>query len=89
VRFQAAADYDPGISGRQLDIFEANGRQLRASLYMYDRRLFIAEASAAPGDVPAIQFEQSIMLLDENGNELDRGLIADALGFLGRIFGLD
>ena len=31
VRFQAYADYDPGIPGRQLNIFETGGRQLRAS----------------------------------------------------------
>ena len=37
-----------GDSGRQLNIFETNGRQLRASVYMYDRRLYITEASAVP-----------------------------------------
>ena len=51
ILFQAYADYDPGIPGRQLNIMETGGRQLRASVYMYDRRLYITEASAVPGDV--------------------------------------
>jgi hypothetical protein len=86
VRFQAYADYDPGIPGRQLNILETNGRQLRASVYMYDRRLYITEASAVPGDVPAIQFEQSIMLLDEEGNDVDREGVELVLAFIGGIF---
>ena len=72
VRFQAAAPYDPGMPGRQLNVFESNGRQLRASVYMADRRLTITEASAAVGDFPALQFEQSITLIDANGDDLDR-----------------
>ena len=87
VLFQAYANYDPGMPGRQLNIRETNGRQLRASVYMYDRRLFITEASAAPGDVPAIQFEQSIMLLDEEGNDVDLEGISLVLAFIGDIFG--
>lgn len=71
VRFQFAEEYDPGIPGRQLNIFEPNGRQLRASIYMWDHRLYITEASAAPGSSEALQFEQSIMLLDADGNELN------------------
>jgi hypothetical protein len=87
ILFQAYANYDPGIPGRQLNIRETNGRQLRASVYMYDRRLFITEASAPPGDVPAIQFEQSIMLLDEEGNDVDLEGIELVFAFIGDIFG--
>ena len=86
VRFQAYADYDPGIPGRQLNIFEPGGRQLRASVYMYDRRLYITEASAEPGDVAAIQFEQSIMLLDEDGGDVDREGLELVLAFIGGLF---
>jgi len=86
VRFQAYADYDPGIPGRQLNIFETGGRQLRASVYMYDRRLYITEASAPPGDFAALQFEQSIMLLDEEGNDVDREGLELVLAFIGGIF---
>jgi hypothetical protein len=86
VRFQAYADYDPGIPGRQLNIFETGSRQLRASIYMYDRRLYITEASADVGDVAAIQFEQSIMLLDENGDDVDREGVELVLAFIGSLF---
>ena len=71
VRFQFAEEYDPGLPGRQLNIFEPNGRQLRASVYMWDHRLYITEASGAPGSSDGLQFEQSIMLLDADGNELN------------------
>jgi hypothetical protein len=71
VRFQFAEDYDPGLPGRQLNIFEPNGRQLRASVYMWDHRLYITEATTAPGSSAGLQFEQSIMLLDADGNELN------------------
>jgi hypothetical protein len=71
VRFQFADEYDPGIPGRQLNIFQRDGRQLRASVYMWDRRLYITEAVAAPGSANALQFEQSIVILDADGNELN------------------
>jgi hypothetical protein len=38
---------------------------------MWDHRLYITEATAAPGSSEALQFEQSIMLLDADGNELN------------------
>ena len=72
VRFQFAEDYDPGIPGRQLNIYESNGRQHRASVYMWDHRLYITEANAMPGDFFALQFEQSITVLDANGTDLDK-----------------
>ena len=72
VRFQAYADYDPGMPGRQLNIFQPNNRQLRASLYMAYHRLVITQADAVVGDNDAIQFEQSIVLVDSTGTDIDR-----------------
>ena len=74
VRFQAQANYDPGMPGRQLNIFEPNGRQHRASIYMADRYLTITEANAAPGDFNALQFEQSITLVDSMGVDRERNV---------------
>lgn len=71
VRFQAAANYDPGMPGRQLNIFQPNGRQLRASVYMAEGHLTITEAEAEPGDFNALQFEQSITLIDAQGVDRD------------------
>jgi hypothetical protein len=72
VRFQAAAVYDPGIPGRQLNIFLPNGRQHRASVYMADHRLYITESDAAPGDFAALQFEQSVSIINAQGTDLDK-----------------
>ena len=63
--------YDPGMPGRQLNISYPNGKQLRSSIYMADRRLIITEATADESDFNALQFEQSITLIDEKGNDLD------------------
>jgi hypothetical protein len=73
VRFQADDDYDPGLPGRQLNIFQSNGRQLRASVYMWDHRLYITEADGVPGAASLLQFEQSITLLNEDGTEVNLG----------------
>jgi hypothetical protein len=72
VRYQAFADYDPGMPGRQLNIFKPNNRQLRASIYMAYHRMVITQADAAVGDDDGIQFEQSIVLVDKDGTDIDR-----------------
>ena len=72
IKFQFAAEYDPGIPGRQLNILEPNGRQLRASVYMADHRLYITEATAVPGDFAALQFEQSVSMINAQGTDLDK-----------------
>ena len=72
-QFNYSYCYDPGIPGRQLNMREPNGNQLRASVYMWDRQLYITEASAPAGDSDALQFEQSVTILDPMGNDLDNG----------------
>lgn len=71
VRFQFPEDYTPGIPGRQLNIFDSNGRQIRASVYMADHRLYITETYAEPSDFAAMQFEQSVLLINANGTDLN------------------
>ena len=71
VRFQFPEDYTPGVPGRQLNIFDSSGRQLRASVYMADHRLYITETYAEPSDFAAIQFEQSVLMIDANGRDLN------------------
>lgn len=73
VRFEYEDAYDPGIPGRQLNIEQPDGRQLRVSTYMWDHNLYIAEAVAQPGDMAALKLEQSLLLLDSNGEALDTG----------------
>jgi hypothetical protein len=71
IRQQFKEPYDPGMPGRQLNVLYPNGKQLRASVYMANRHLVITEATAAEGDFNALQFEQSIALTDDKGNDLD------------------
>ena len=80
VRYQAFADYDPGMPGRQLNIFAPNNRQLRASLYMAYHKLVITQADTTVGDNDSIQFEQSIVLVDKDGIDIDRVNAQDGTG---------
>lgn len=73
VRFEFDMAYDPGIPGRQLNILQPDGRQLRVSTYMWEHNLYIAEAVARPGDAAALKLEQSLLLLDSNGDAVDTG----------------
>ncbi|MEE8438527.1 MAG: hypothetical protein V3S07_02985 [Micropepsaceae bacterium] len=40
---------------------------------MLDHNLYISEAIATPGDMAALKLEQSLLLLDADGNALDTG----------------
>jgi hypothetical protein len=72
VRFESAVYYDePVIPGRQFNIALADGRVLRAAVYMADHRLYITEAAADLNDGVAFRFEQSVSLIDANGTDLD------------------
>jgi hypothetical protein len=71
VLVQASEDLDDGIPGRQLSIREPDGRLLLASIYMYDHRLYIAEGNVAAGEAPALQFSQSIEVLDAEGKQVN------------------
>jgi hypothetical protein len=73
VRLEFDMAYDPGLPGRQLNIIEPDGRQLRASTYMWNHNLYIAEGLAAVGDLDALKIEQSLIMLDDDGNPVDTG----------------
>lgn len=71
VRIQFPEDYTPGIPGRQLNISLPDGRQLLASIYMADHHLYMAESTAPPNDFAALQLEQSMLVIDANGRDLN------------------
>lgn len=73
IRFEYPVGYIAGVRGRQLVIAEPNGRQLRGSVYMHDHRVYITEVSSVVGDVTALQFDQSITIIDATGVDVDRG----------------
>ena len=72
VRTRADVELGLGRPGGQLNILEANGRQLRASVYMAQHRVIITQAEAVAGDTEALQFEQSVALINHAGTDLDR-----------------
>jgi len=72
VRTRANVEIGIGKPGSQVNIVQPNGRQLRASAYMAQHRLYITQADAAMGDSQALQFEQSIAMVNRAGTDLDR-----------------
>ena len=72
IRFEYMADYDPGIPGRQLNMSVPGSRQIRASVYMADHHLYITESDAPEGDFAALQFEQSVSIINAQGTDLDK-----------------
>jgi hypothetical protein len=72
VRTRANVEIGIGKPGGQLNIVQPNGRQLRASAYMAQHKLYITQADAAMGDSQALQFEQSIAMTNRAGTDLDR-----------------
>ena len=73
VRFEYEVAYDPGIPGWQLNVLHADGRQVRATIYMWDHNLYITQAITALGDTAALMLDQSIFLLNADGSEVDTG----------------
>jgi hypothetical protein len=73
VRADYPVGYIAGVRGRQLLVQQPNGRQLRGSVYMHDHRVYITEASTTAGDIPGLQFDQSITIIDGEGVDIDRG----------------
>jgi hypothetical protein len=73
IRSDYPVGYIAGVRGRQLLVAEPNGRQLRGSVYMHDHRVYITEASTMVGDIPGLQFDQSITIIDAQGVDVDRG----------------
>ena len=76
--YEEVGFYDtPRIPGRQFSIALEDGRFLRGSVYMALNRLYITNAMAAPADVAAFKFEQSVSLIDQNGTDLDTNPVLD------------
>jgi hypothetical protein len=72
--FGANDRLEDNIPAAQFSIAEPGGGRLLATIYMYDRRLYVMEAATPAGVAPtgqAVQFVQSIMILDATGREVD------------------
>lgn len=74
ILFEAEDALEDNIPAAQFSIAESGGGRLLATIYMYDRRLYLMEAGTPAGAVPSaqsVQFVQSIMILDATGREVD------------------
>lgn len=60
------------VEGHQLQITNADGSRTFAGIYLNGNvnRLYVLEATVAPGSPPPIQFQQSLRLLDEEGQRI-------------------
>jgi len=72
VRTRNVASIGLGRPGGQMDVYTPNGREIRAAIYMGRGRLIIAQSDAARSDADALIFEQSIVLVNNVGNDIDR-----------------
>lgn len=68
--FQSRAEYETGVDSRQMIVSLSDGRQIQASVYMWNHRLFITEGTGTPGSPALLRFGQSIVLYEPNGNEV-------------------
>ncbi len=69
-RYDDAHDLD-GVTGHQISVAEPNGRLMLGSVYFYNQRLYITEASVPPGAAPPQQFQQSITFLHPDGRRVN------------------
>jgi hypothetical protein len=69
-RYDDAHDLD-GVTGHQISVLEPNGRLMLGSVYFYNQRLYITEASVPPGAAPPQQFQQSITFLHPDGRRVN------------------
>lgn len=72
VRTQNFTTVGVGRFGGQMNIVTPAGRQVRAAVYMGRGRLVIAQTDTTLGDAEGVIFEQSIVLVNNVGNDLDR-----------------
>ena len=67
VIYEVYSDLDE-VYGPQFMIVEPDGREMMSTIVFYNDRLYIAEGSVAPGAAEPSQFQQSMMLLNEDGS---------------------
>ena len=70
VTYDDAHDLD-GVTGHQISVAQPDGRLMLGSVYFYNQRLYITEASVSPGAAPPQQFQQSITFLHPDGRRVN------------------
>ena len=67
------------VEGHQLQITNEDQSRTYAAIYLHDSRLYIVEATVAPGSIPPSFFQQSMQFLDENGERIRYDSSADVV----------
>lgn len=76
VTYDAFAQTDR-IEGHQLQITNADKSRTFVAIHLHARRLYILEATVPGNSVPPGLFQQSLSILDEQGNRIRYNLDAD------------
>ncbi|HEY5624061.1 MAG TPA: hypothetical protein VIV14_09885 [Gammaproteobacteria bacterium] len=76
VTYDAYAQVDR-IEGHQIHLVNADATRTYAGIYLHAKRLYILEATVPPGYPPPLEFQQALVILDENGEQVRYALDAD------------
>ena len=74
-----AYHYIDRVEGHQLQITNVDRTRTFAAIYLHDSRLYISEATVAPGSAPPGMFQQSLEFLDQDGNKIRYRNYADGI----------
>ena len=78
ITFDAYAQVDR-IEGHQLQFTNADSSRTYVAIHLHKSRLYILEATAPEGTPPPGHFQQSLSILDENGDRVRYNLDADGV----------
>ena len=67
------------IEGHQLQITNADQTRTFAAIYLHDSRLYIVDATVAAGSIPPGIFQQSLEIIDKDGNRIRYQNIVDSI----------
>ncbi len=67
------------IEGHQLQITNADQSRTFAAIYLHDSRLYIVDATVAAGSIPPGIFQQSLEIIDKDGNRIRYQNIVDSI----------
>lgn len=76
ITYDAFAQVDR-IEGHQLQITNADQSRTFVAIHLHARRLYILEATVPPDSPSGVHFQQSLSILDEDGNRIRYELDAD------------
>ena len=67
------------IEGHQLQMTNSDQSRTFAAIYLHDSRLYIVEATVPAGSIPPGLFQQSLEILNEDGNRIRYRNLVDAI----------